>query len=92
MTCLFEPLNLESQRHIMAMLGRLSEPEQAHLVEAMRSIENLLGERSASWLLRNPQPGDTGWIVHRHGALYAQEYGLNMEFEALVAETWSRDL
>lgn len=38
------------------------------------------------YLLRDPQPGDMGWVVHRQGVLYAQEYGWNTEFEALVAE------
>jgi len=55
----------------------------------MASIERLLGERprdAPPYLLRPHQPGDMGWVASRHGALYAQEYNWNMEFEALVAE------
>jgi GNAT superfamily N-acetyltransferase len=50
------------------------------------SFESLLGETPSSYLLRDPQPGDMGWIVHRQAVLYAQEYGWNAEYEALVAE------
>lgn len=83
----FEPLDLASQREIEAMLERLSKPEQHQLLDAMRQIESVLEPSSASdYLLRDPLPGDMGWIVHRHGVLYAQEYRWNEQFEALVAE------
>ncbi len=70
------------------MLSLLSPRNQEQLVNAMRSIENLLHpqpERKAPYLLRPPQPGDMGWVVARHGVLYAQEYQWDASFEGLVA-------
>jgi len=87
----FAPLNARSHDEVAAMLGRLPPAAQARVVGAMETIERLLGDPAeppppASLLLRPPQPGDLGWVVHRHGAVYAQEYGYDEQFEALVAE------
>lgn len=86
----FAPLDARSSAEIGGLLGRLSPHAQARLVEAMRTVEGLLGgaegQHQTPVLLRSHQPGDIGWVVHRHGALYAQEYGWDERFEALVAE------
>lgn len=85
----FARLNAGSHKEIATLLGNLPEAEQLRLVAAMHAIEGLLGappERGAQYLLRPHQPGDMGWVVQRHGVLYAQEYGWDERFEALVAE------
>jgi DNA-binding MarR family transcriptional regulator/GNAT superfamily N-acetyltransferase len=82
----FEPLNDGSRREIVSVLERLSGAEQEQLVEAMGQIEELLGQKAPAYVLRDPRPGDMGWIVHRQAMLYALEYGWNSEYEALVAE------
>ena len=85
----FAPLDASSRGEIGAMLGGMSITGQERLVGAMRTIERLLSARPESvvpYLLRPHQPGDMGWVVHRHGVLYAREYGWDERFEALVAE------
>lgn len=83
----FAVLDAGSRGQIRALLERLAAPARQRLVAAMQAVETLLdGEATPSWLLRPLAPGDGGWVVARHGALYAQEYGWNAEFEALVAE------
>jgi DNA-binding MarR family transcriptional regulator/N-acetylglutamate synthase-like GNAT family acetyltransferase len=85
----FAVLDSRSRDDIGAQLARLPVADQERLVGAMATLERLLGEPQAatagSYVLRAPRSGDYGWVVQRHGALYAEEYGWNAEFEGLVA-------
>ncbi|MGA8493027.1 MAG: helix-turn-helix domain-containing GNAT family N-acetyltransferase [Terriglobales bacterium] len=85
----FAPLDACSREEVATILGGLSAAEQERLIDAMDTVEGLLGTESRqdpAYILRPHQPGDMGWVVHRHGVLYAREYGYDERFEALVAE------
>jgi DNA-binding MarR family transcriptional regulator/GNAT superfamily N-acetyltransferase len=84
----FAPLDQRSHDEVAAMLGKLSVADRARLTAAMQTIEELLHAQQQPkepYLLRLHQPGDMGWVIHRHAVLYAQEYRWNEQFEALVA-------
>ncbi|MER9631694.1 MULTISPECIES: helix-turn-helix domain-containing GNAT family N-acetyltransferase [unclassified Mesorhizobium] len=85
----FAPLNQGSHDQVAALLERLSVAEQDRLVKAMQTVQRLLGgsaEPKIPYMLRPLQVGDIGWIIHRQGLLYAQEYSWDETYEALVAE------
>ncbi|HKW96471.1 MAG TPA: helix-turn-helix domain-containing GNAT family N-acetyltransferase [Bryobacteraceae bacterium] len=85
----FRRLDQKAHHQIAGILGKLPRSEQNRLIGALAVVQSLLGGRTETktpYLLRSHQPGDIGWVIHRHGALYAQEYGWDETFEALVAE------
>lgn len=86
----FAPLERRSQQQMSALLAPLSDAQQRELVAATERVGTLLGDAveavtPSEARLRPPVPGDMGWVVSRHAALYAQEYGWDWRFEALVA-------
>jgi DNA-binding MarR family transcriptional regulator/N-acetylglutamate synthase-like GNAT family acetyltransferase len=89
----YASLNQRSQHDMEAMLDKLEPADQTRLIEAMITIEKLLGSTAEEkqpaqrhYILRAPQPGDFGWVVSRHAELYAQEYGWIEPFEGVCAQ------
>ncbi|RUW71702.1 bifunctional helix-turn-helix transcriptional regulator/GNAT family N-acetyltransferase [Mesorhizobium sp. M1E.F.Ca.ET.063.01.1.1] len=85
----FAPLNQDSHDQVRTLLDRLAPADQERLVKAMRTVQDLLGDKpepKVPYILRPLQVGDIGLITHRQGLLYAQDYGWDETYEALVAE------
>jgi DNA-binding MarR family transcriptional regulator/N-acetylglutamate synthase-like GNAT family acetyltransferase len=83
----FELLDRRSNEQVEEMISALTEEDRRRLVAAMATVRELLGAtpRRDAYILRPARPGDYGWVVSRHGALYAEELGWDSAIEAYCA-------
>jgi GNAT superfamily N-acetyltransferase len=87
----FEPLDRAARLQIAEMIAPMAPEQRSLLVSSMQSVQRLLqaapaGSVREPYTIRPLKVGDIGWITHRQGILYSQEYGWDATYEALVAE------
>jgi DNA-binding MarR family transcriptional regulator/GNAT superfamily N-acetyltransferase len=85
----FAPLQQKSRDETADLIATVPPAARGRLIDAMGTVEKLLApgpSKPREVVLRDPQPGDMGWVVQQHGELYWREYGFTSGFEALVAE------
>jgi DNA-binding MarR family transcriptional regulator/N-acetylglutamate synthase-like GNAT family acetyltransferase len=89
----FQGLDRGSHQSTSQMLKDLRHSDRQRLLasldEVSRTLQRQQKTATSDIVLRAPRPGDVGWAIERHGALYANEYGWNIEFEALVAKLFA---
>lgn len=83
----YRTLDRRSAAEIATLLDGLGDDDRRRLLDALQTVRAILAgaPEPRAFVLRDPRPGDYGWVVQRHGALYAREYGFDASFEALVA-------
>jgi DNA-binding MarR family transcriptional regulator/GNAT superfamily N-acetyltransferase len=87
----FDPLDRAARLQIAEMIAPMTPEQSSLLLSAMQSVQRLLEvdseeSRREPYAIRPLKVGDIGWITHRQGILYSQEYGWDATYEAMVAD------